>query len=107
MEEANKNEVHLDGIDFTTLQSVVKFMYSKPMDEDEITLDLLEAADRFGVMQLMEVCSQKLSKTINLDNVAKIWETSYKHSIEDLAHDCVLFMAKEWELLAKDDQIHE
>jgi hypothetical protein len=105
MKEANTNDVYLENIDFTTMKSLLEFMYTDSIDEDKITLELLEATDRFEVMRLMEICCQKLSKTINLENVGKIWETCYVRNIVELTHDCVIFMAKKWKILSKDEKI--
>merc|ERR1719384_1223082 len=107
MEEANNNEVHFEDIDFNTMQSLLEFIYCDSIDEEKITLKLLEAADRFEVMRLMEVCCEKLSKSINSENVAEIYEASYKHSIENLTHDCVIFMSQRWHHLSNDETIHQ
>merc|ERR1712183_452044 len=105
MKEAKKNEVFLEEIDFTTMKALLEFLYSDTIDETKITLDLLEAADRFEVMELTEICCERLSKTINSENVAQIFEVSYLHSIEELTHDCVIYMARKRKSLLKDEKI--
>jgi hypothetical protein len=107
MAEANNKEVYLEDIDFNTMQSLLGFIYSGSIEEEKITLKLLEAADRFEVMPLIDVCCQTLSKSINSENVAEIYETSYMHSMENLTHDCVIFMAQRWDRLSKDETIHQ
>merc|ERR1719510_1103145 len=106
MKEARNNYVHLKDIDFTTLKSLVKFMYCDEIDDSKITLNLIKAADRFEVMRLREICCKKLrEKDINLKNVAMLWETAYVHSIGELIHDCVAFMTINWKSLVKDEKI--
>jgi hypothetical protein len=107
MKEAKKNEVYLEEIDFNTLKCLLEFLYSDTIDETNITLELLEAADRFEVMRLMEICCENLYKTINSENVAQIFEVSYRHSIVELTHDCIIYMAKRWKSLLKDEKVFQ
>merc|ERR1719273_2666362 len=47
MKESNTKDVYLENIGFATLKLLVEFLYSDSINEDEITLELMEAADRF------------------------------------------------------------
>jgi hypothetical protein len=105
MKEANTNQVQLEDVDLITLKSVIEFMYTNSIDDKKITVELLNAADRFEVMRLREICSRKLRKDINALNVATLWEAAYIHNIEDLTQDCVVFMAIRWKTLVKDEKI--
>jgi hypothetical protein len=55
----------------------------------------------------MEICCEKLSKSINSANVAEIWEVSYLHSIEELTNDCIIYMATNWKSLLKDEKVFQ
>jgi hypothetical protein len=105
MKEAKENEVRLENIDLITLKSLLDYMYSGAVDESKITLELLEATDRFEVMHLRQICIEKLKKTVTLENVGERWKRAHTHNIEDLTHCCVAFMAKHWNTLVNDENI--
>jgi hypothetical protein len=105
MKEARNNYVHLKDIDFATLKDLLKFMYSDEVDVSEITVELMEAADRFEVMRLKEICCNQAKKGMDLKNVGVLWETAYILNMEELIHDCVAFMTIHWKTLIKDEEI--
>lgn len=107
MKEATDNEVYLHNTDFNTLKTLLKFMYKDTVDENIITLELLRAADFYEVMRLRSICSNKLSNTINFENVGAVWETAYMYNIQELTEDCVIYMARNWKHLLKDEKIRQ
>merc|ERR1719273_861463 len=107
MKEATSKEVVLEEIDLTTTKSLLNFMYKDKVADDEITVKLLAAADMYEVMRLRSICSESLSKKINLETVGEIWLTAYLHNVENLADYATQFMAKNWKILSKNEDIKE
>jgi len=107
MKESKSNEIELKEIDLDTIKSMLLFMYRDEIEDEKITVDLLAAADMYEVLRLKNICSIRLAKTIDIQNVAQIWLCAYLHDEEDLAHISMIFMVKRWKELAKQADIRE
>lgn len=107
MKESKAQEIELKEIDLETIKSVLSFMYTDKIDAEKINVALLAASDMYEVLRLKCLCCQKLSESINAQNVIEIWQTAYRHNVEDLAHEALVFMVANWEMLAMDDDIKE
>jgi len=107
MKESRSSEIELKGFDLHTIKSVISFMYKDKIENNEINVEVLAAADMYQVLRLKDICSSRLAKTINFTNVSKIWQCAYSHNVEDLAHAALIYMLEKWKRLAKQDDIRE
>jgi len=107
MKESRCYEIELNGVNLKTMKSVISFMYKDEIEDDKIDVDLLAAADMYQVMNLKNICSQRLSKCLNASNVIEIWHAAYLYNDESLALNSILFMTKNWEALVEQDDIRE
>lgn len=107
MKESQSQEVELKDVSLETMKSVLSFMYTDKIDVKKIVPDLLRVADMYGILRLKNICSQRLSKIIGSENVAEIWEVAYFHNVEDLSHNALIFMAKNWNMLVKNTDIRK
>lgn len=82
MRESTQKEVLLPDIPFNTLSQLLEFMYT-----DEISLEnsdyndvikLLQAADRFAVANLKNLCEEQLITAITIDNVCQLLDCADK-----------------------------
>merc|ERR1719225_698775 len=107
MKEAKSQEIELKEVELETIKNLISFMYKDKIDNAKITLDLLAAADMYQVQRLRSICSQTLSKSINLVNVSGIWHTVYLHNVKSLVEAATIFMVKNWCTLSKKDEVRE
>merc|ERR1712150_360252 len=105
MKESKAQEIELKEVNLKTAKSMISFMYTSKVDAEEITVELLAASDMYELLHLKSVCGQKLSESINVQNVSEIWEAAYRHNAEDLAHNALIFMVNNWETLVDEDDI--
>jgi len=109
MKESKSQKIELKNVevDLETVENMISFMYENRIDDVKITADLLAIADMYEVLRLRNICSEKLQRALNDENVAKIWHTAYLHNVEELAHAATIFMVKRWKALSKDDAVRE
>merc|ERR1719412_14522 len=105
--EKKTNEVVIEDVDIETLKSMLRFMYSNKIQDDQITTDLLAASDKYEVMRLRSICEEKLSESLCMENVAEVWQTAYMHNAKELQQDSVVFMAANWRKLRRSEKIKE
>merc|ERR1712150_63681 len=107
MKESRSNVIELKEVDLETVKSLISYMYTDEIDEDKINVELLAASDMYEVLRLKALCCTELSESMTVENVIEIWQTAYRHNIEDLAHDALVCMVENWEMLAMDDDMKE
>ena len=105
MREKHNNEIALKGIQLSTVKSLLAFMYSDTVDGDEITTDLLAAAEFYEVLKLKRKCEKRLITELDTCNVARLWLCGYFHNAEELECTSIAFMARNWDLLIKDEEV--
>merc|ERR1712060_280269 len=105
MKESKNSEVELKNVGLETITSVISFMYSNDVDRDKIDIDLLAAANMYQIPTLKSICCQELTKCMDIDNVIEIWEAALLFDIENLAHDGLVFMVRNWKTLAMNDDM--
>jgi len=107
MKESKSQEIELKEVDLETITSLISFIYQDKIEDEKITPDLLATADRFEVLRLKNICSFKLAKVIDKNNVAQIWHCAYLHNEENLAYLSVMYMVKRWKKLSDQTEIIE
>jgi hypothetical protein len=55
-------------------------------------LDLLAAADRFGVERLKQLCSAQIEAGLSVDSVCEVLTMADRHSEAELVRSCVSFI---------------
>ncbi|KAK0072548.1 hypothetical protein PV326_014358, partial [Microctonus aethiopoides] len=64
-------------IEVDIMEKVIEFMYTGtiyPIPEFDDLLSILEVADKYQIINLKELCEEKLSQSMTIDNVLKILE---------------------------------
>ncbi len=67
-EEAKSGQAVLNDVDLKSLEALVKFCHYDRLDEEELTTDLLAAANKYKIRQLVKKCEVHLSKTMSVDD---------------------------------------
>ena len=67
--EAKPGEVKVDDIQPDTMEMLLHYLYHEQVtDLKKINLKLLCAADKYNVVELVEVCSDTLKRNVSLAN---------------------------------------
>jgi len=107
MKESKSKEIELKEVNLDTIKNMISFMYQDSIEDDKVNIDLLSAADMYEVLRLKNICSIKLKKSVNVENVTEIWQCAYLHDIEDLAHYSMIYMMQNWRELSKQSDVRE
>ena len=88
--EKNTKLVDIEGIDSSTVQEMMKFIYTGKCSindkgtDQKITSDLLVAAHRYQLDILVEMCGDKLVSTLNPDNALELLELGAMYEAKGL-----------------------
>ena len=73
MKERREGRIYIKRASMVDVKQLVDYMYSGKLDTSYVRLkELLILADRFEVLQLVECCSSKISKTLNKSNAVEL-----------------------------------
>ena len=75
--------------------------------EDEFAKQLLVAADRFQLADLVEACADRLARTLTADNVARRMLFADRHNAPRLLQRCIEFIRanpRQWKSLRRTDE---
>ena len=75
------------------MATLLKYMYTDIVEKDQITAGLLCAANKYELMLLMDICQEHLSTTLDVNNVADIFEVAYLQDAKELKKHAISFMA--------------
>ena len=67
-QEAKTGRGVIKDVDPKSLEALVKFCHTNNLGEDDLTTDLLVAANKYLISALVEKCEEHLSKTLSVDN---------------------------------------
>ncbi|KAK0081500.1 hypothetical protein PV326_007639 [Microctonus aethiopoides] len=106
MESANKRIVMTDT-EVEIMEKVIEFMYTGvivPIPDYDALLSIFEVADMYEIMDLKELCEQKLSEQVTLENVLYIFDRVSLFEVPHLKEALISFMAqKKLEIIELDD----
>jgi len=100
MLESQNKCLKLVDISYFVLEKLLLFIYTNDLenvDKFEDWVDLLYAASRFLIPQLIQVCELSISKFVNFENVEKVEKIAYECSALQLARYCEMFEIKQEE----------
>ena len=93
MKERREGRIHIERASMVDVKQLVDYMYSGKLDTSYVRLkELLILADRFEVLQLVEFCSSKLSKTLNKSNAVELGIFGDKYNVKSLVDECARFI---------------
>ncbi len=100
----------LNDISYFILEKLLLFIYTDDLenvDKFEDWIDLLYAASRFSMPQLIQICELSIRKFVNLENVEKVEKIAYKCDAFQLARYCEMFEIKKDDAIKRDDEDDE
>jgi hypothetical protein len=94
--KVNSNFWKINDISEGIFLHLLRFIYTEqiPKNLNEIAIKLYEAASVFKMVELMEICSESIHKTLSTKNCLEIYNWAYLYDLE------VLKM-KSWELVKR------
>ena len=96
-EENRTRVVDIEDTRPEVFQQLLHYLYTgtaPKMEKEDITVDLLVAADKYGVEALKNECSIIIGCNLNVNNVVSVMILAHLHSIPNLYNVAINFMAK-------------
>lgn len=93
--EAKTNRVVIEDFDFKTVQELLRFIYSGNVVElKEVALNLLQAADKYNLLKLKQICDEFLRRNVTVENVTDILNVADIYKCKELKEEAVSFLAR-------------
>jgi len=83
-EEAKTGRAVVKDVNPEALQALVKFAETDVVDDEDITVDLLAASNKYDVRALFKICEAKLIGSLTVDNAADCFLAAYLHEAKSL-----------------------
>nr|ALS04487.1 speckle-type POZ protein [Acartia pacifica] len=90
-------------MDTKTMMTLLRFVYGGSIKPQKMTLSILEAADKYNLLDLKSACSLHLKKSINLENCIQMLITADRHSVKDLKGAAKEFILENSSVLHQSD----
>ena len=94
MAESKSGEIKIKGTSATTLEAILNFLYNENLDKNEITGDLLIAADFYMIQDLVTLCLQHLKANLTDQNATEVMISAYKTNQKELFRLACSYVAK-------------
>ncbi|CEG46013.1 Kelch repeat-containing proteins [Plasmopara halstedii] len=102
MKESTARVVEIADVSRATFLSILEYVYTDRVAvADDGVLELLIAADRYGIEKLRRLCAQRLSKTVTVDNVSSILQAADQHNSPSLRDKCFAFTLQNFDIVSK------
>ena len=101
--ESTSGKIEITDISATTMENLLFFIYHEDLDGTKITGDLLVAANKYDVSDLVNYCVKFLGDNLSEKNVAGVMTSAFLADQEELFQSAYKFLFK----LRIDNQIVE
>ncbi|KAJ6644143.1 Speckle-type POZ protein [Pseudolycoriella hygida] len=93
MKEVESGLIDITDMEADILMEMLQYIYTDEMNAlDEIAIDLLVAADKYGIERLRIMCEQSLASNISVENAADTLIIADTHSAVQLKKQAVQFI---------------
>ncbi|XP_044575295.1 speckle-type POZ protein-like A [Cotesia glomerata] len=108
MKENKENEVTIPDIDPEVFKKVLDYIYTDRVDDlISFAEKLLEAADKYQLQGLKNLCECSLSKTLTPGNAVKILILADRHYAKPLKEFAIDFITNNWVKFKNTEEIKE
>ena len=106
--EAKTNSATINGIEVTTLEKVIRFLYSGSIDlEPSNILEVLNFANQYDITPLRDACGDYLFENVTPESVmSPLWTTAKIFQAEKLGRNCLNYSLENF-TLSNFKQLHE
>ena len=94
MQESTNNKVVIDDVCPDALKEMLMYIYTGEVsDVGNVAYDLLYAADKYQLDDLKSFCEQQLSKSLKVENAARMVQFAHMHNTPILKRRTLRFIA--------------
>lgn len=95
MTENQKKEIDIEDLDIETVRDMLKYMYAGKIDNlNTRSPRLLEAADKYQLSELKEICEEVLRLALDVDTCLECLVLADLHNAEELKDAAVKFVVE-------------
>lgn len=105
--ESLTNRVDIEDISTEALKSMVKFIYTNSVADDEITTDLLTAADKYDIGPLFQRCVDNLSEKVLPETAVSYFLSAHLHGAEELKQKCLKLIIDNYKTLKEKKELDD
>ncbi|XP_057340002.1 speckle-type POZ protein-like [Microplitis mediator] len=85
MRENREKTITIKDMDSEVFKSMLEFLYTdKVNDLDNVAEQLLEAADKYQIHTLKEICAESLCTSVTIDNASRLLALAYLHNAKEM-----------------------
>ncbi|XP_057339876.1 speckle-type POZ protein-like [Microplitis mediator] len=85
MRENREKTITIKDMKSEVFKSMLEFIYTdKVSDLDDVAEQLLEAADKYQIPTLKEICTASLCKSVIIDNASRLLALAYLHNAKEM-----------------------
>lgn len=88
MSEKRTGQTEISDVTYDGLRALIKFIYSSKIEEADLFVDFLVAADKYNVKDARDAYLQTALKSITTDNVDAMMTLGYKYNLDQLVEKC-------------------
>ena len=88
------------------MEKLINFIYTDQVKEDDLTIELLSAADKYNIPVLIKKCENKFCEIISVANAAECFLAAYLHQANALKDVATKFIVENYEEVKKTDEMN-
>lgn len=102
MKESREREIVLRDVRRPIFLALLEYLYTDDVQVDlDVAMELLQAADQFGVDRLKKICESKMLASITVDNAASVFHAADLHNARSLREKCLTFILSNFDAVTK------
>ncbi|XP_057318544.1 TD and POZ domain-containing protein 1-like [Microplitis mediator] len=95
IKEGHKDDLSIADIKATAFSKMLEFIYTDQVtDVNDVAIDLLDAAEKFQLKVLKQVCENSISRRLTVENAIKSMQSAERNDSQDLFAHIINFIAK-------------
>merc|ERR1719184_164047 len=95
MKETQMGEVDILDVDPDTLKQMLEFIYTGQVADELYTADLLYAADKYELSDLVKLCAHQFKSEVTPDTAADILLLADRHCLHQLKQEVMMKIVAE------------
>jgi len=108
MKESKQRQIELKDVRYPIFLALLEYLYTDDVNVgQEIAMELLQAADQFGVDRLKKMCESKMLASITVDNAARVFHDADLHNAKSLREKCLNFILSNFDAVTKTESFEE
>jgi len=86
------------GASTMAVMALVRYMYTDAIENDDISEDLIDLADKYNMGELKEYCLPIFIEQINSDNCLRMYVYGYRHQFHEVESAAFKILDENWKL---------